>query len=154
MIRLLLLIIFLTPNIALASKQMQEKNYFASLRSSKTNVRSGPGLGYPIKFTFFQRGLPIHVVSEYDNWSEIRDFEGSSGWITNSLITKRRTLLIQTKAEFINMHKKPNEKSTIIYRLENNVIGSYIKCLEEEDWCALEVENKKGWVRKNYLFGI
>ncbi|MBL6665119.1 MAG: SH3 domain-containing protein [Rickettsiales bacterium] len=148
---LLCWILLLTNNL-FAAPQIHEVNYFASLRSSKTNVRAGPGLSYPIKFTFQKTGLPVHVISEYDNWSEVRDYEGQTGWIANSLITKRRTLLIRTDKDFINMHKKQNQKSSILYRLENNVVGYYIKCLD--DWCALEVENKRGWVKRDNVFGI
>jgi len=139
-------------NSSFAAPQIHEVNYFASLRSPETNVRSGPGLSYPVKFTFQQTGLPVHVISEYDNWSEVRDYEGQTGWIANSLITKKRTLVIRTNKDFINMHKKYNTKSSILYRLENNVIGDYIRCLE--DWCAIEVQNKKGWVERNEVFGI
>ena len=96
--------------------------------------------------------MPVHVISEYDNWSEIKDYEGQTGWIANSLITKKRTLLVRTDKDFINMHKKYNAKSSILYRLENNVVGNYLKCLD--DWCAISVENKKGWVERNEVFGI
>jgi SH3-like domain-containing protein len=153
MVRIFFIILLLITTNVNASPQIQEVDYFASLRSSETNVRSGPGVSYPIKFTLKRRAIPIHVISEYDNWSEVRDFEGETGWIINSLITKKRTLMVRTNSEFINVHKSHNEKSAIIYRLKNNVIGDYIKCLEVE-WCAIEVNNKKGWIKKDELFGI
>lgn len=134
-----------------AAQQIQEVNYFASLRSNETNVRAGPGQNYSIKFTFKLREIPVRVISEYDNWLEIEDFEGQTGWVSQSLITKKRTLMVITKKSFINMHGKNNEKSRIIYRLENQVIGDYLKCLE--DWCGIKINNKKGWVQKSELFG-
>lgn len=142
---------FLFSSPSFAAKQIQEVNYFASLRAAETNVRSGPGQNYPIKFIYKLRGIPVRVISEYDNWNEIQDYEGQSGWVTQSLLTKKRTLLVRTTKAFINMHSKPNEKSRIIYRLENNVIGDYIKC--EDDWCAIKVESKKGWVQRAEVFG-
>jgi SH3-like domain-containing protein len=126
-------------------------NYFASLRANETNVRAGPGQNYPIKFSFKLRGIPVRVINEYDNWNEIEDFEGQSGWVTQSLLTKKRTLLVRTTKNFINMHRKNNEKSRIIFRLENNVIGDYLKCLE--DWCGIKINGKKGWVLKDEVFG-
>ena len=136
---------------ALASRAITEVNYFASLRAAETNVRAGPGQNYPIKFTFKLRGLPVRVINEYDNWNEIEDFEGQTGWVTQSLLTKKRTLLVQTKNSFINMHSKNNAKSRIIFRLENNVVGDYLKCAE--DWCGIKVAGKKGWVQKDEVFG-
>lgn len=145
------LAIFFISSPSFAAKQIQEVNYFSSLRANETNVRSGPGQNYPIKFTYKLRGIPVRVISEYDNWNEIEDYEGQSGWVTQSLLTKKRTLMVRTSKSFINMHSKNNEKSRIIYRLENNVIGDYLKC--EDEWCGIKIENKKGWVQKGDLFG-
>ncbi len=135
----------------LASRTITEVNYFASLRAAETNVRAGPGQNYPIKFTFKLRGLPVRVINEYDNWNEIEDFEGQTGWVTQSLLTKKRTLLVQTKKTFINMHNKNSAKSRIIFRLENNVVGDYLKCVD--DWCGIKVAGKKGWVQRDEVFG-
>jgi SH3-like domain-containing protein len=144
-------IFFLFSQLAFSAQKIQEVNYFASLRAEETNVRSGPGQNYPIKFTFKLRGIPVRVISEYDNWNEIHDYEGQSGWVTQSLLTKKRTLMVKTSKSFINMHSKNNEKSRIIFRLENNVIGDYLKCVE--DWCGIKITGKKGWVKDVDLFG-
>lgn len=93
----------------------------------------------------------MQVISEYDNWNEIKDYEGQSGWVMQSLLTKKRTLIIRTTKSFVNLQKKNNEKSRVLYRLENNVIGDYLKCVE--GWCALEVSGKKGWVKEEEVFG-
>lgn len=144
------LIIVATPSFA-ASKQIREVDYFASLRASETNIRSGPGQNYPIKFTFKMRGIPVRVIAEYDNWNEIEDFEGQSGWVTQSLLTKKRTLITTISKKFTTMHVKPSRKSRMIFRLENKVVGKYLKCVK--NWCAMKVEGKKGWIKKSDIFG-
>lgn len=149
---LVFLITFFTfLSSSFAEQKIVPTNYFASLRANETNVRSGPGPNYPIKFTFKIKAIPVRVINEYDNWSEIEDFEGQTGWVSQSLVTKKRTLMIRTSKSFINMHSKNNEKSRILYRLENNVIGDYIKCVE--DWCGVKINNKKGWIQKADLYG-
>jgi SH3-like domain-containing protein len=136
---------------AIALQKIIEKNYFASLRASETNVRAGPGQNYPIKFTFKLRSIPVRVISEYDNWNEIEDYESQSGWVSQNLLTKKRTLMVRTQKPIVNMHAKEAAKSRVIFKLENNVIGNYIKC--SEDWCLLKINNKKGWVEKSELWG-
>jgi SH3-like domain-containing protein len=145
----IMVFIFSSPSHAV--QKINEVNYFSSFRASETNVRSGPGQNYPIKFTYKVKGIPVRVVSEYDNWNEVEDYEGQTGWVTQSLLTKKRTLMVRTTKSFVNMHGKDSEKSRIIYRLENNVIGDYLKCLE--DWCGIKINGKKGWVLKVDLFG-
>ena len=136
----------------LATQQIQEVNYFASLRSNETNIRSGPGANYPIKFTFKFRNLPVKIVSEYDNGCEIEDYEGSRGWVAQNLITKKRHLMTFSKKNIIDIHTKKNETSKVIFHLENYVIGEYLKC--EESWCALKINDEKGWVLSSDLYGV
>ncbi len=150
-IKFLTIFFLALPFPAVASRTITEVNYFASLRSAETNVRAGPGQNYPIKFTFKLRGIPVRVVSEYDNWNEIEDFEGQSGWVTQSLLTKKRTLMVITTKKFVNMYRKNNENSRVIFHLENNVIGDYLGC--SEGWCNIKINNKKGWVKSADLFG-
>ncbi len=137
---------------AYATKQIQEVNYFSSFRASETNVRSGPGQNYPIKYTYKVKGIPIRVISEYDNWNEIEDYEGQTGWVMQSLLTKKRMLMIYSKKPTVEMRRKNNLDARLIYRLENFVIGEYLKC--EEQWCAIKINGKKGWVEKIDVFGV
>ncbi|NBV06213.1 MAG: hypothetical protein EBS06_03130 [Proteobacteria bacterium] len=145
----LLLIFSATPTYA--TQKIQEVNYYASFRAAETNVRAGPGQNYPVKFSYKLKGIPVRVVNEYDNWNEVEDFEKQTGWVSQSLLTKKRTLMIYTAKDFINMYSKNSEKSRVIFHLENNVIGDYLKCLE--DWCGIKVNGKKGWVKKAEVFG-
>lgn len=133
------------------ARKIEQKDYFASIRASKANIRSGPGQHYPVKFTFNARSIPVHVVSEYDNWNEIKDYQDNTGWINKSLLTKRRSLIIITSLNRISMYNKPDDKSRMLLYLKNFVIGDYLEC--KDDWCRMKIEGKKGWVRKNHLFG-
>jgi SH3-like domain-containing protein len=146
----LLSILFQTP--AQAFDKPIEQNYFASFRANETNVRAGPGSQYPIKFTFKLRGLPVKVISEYDNWSEIKDYEGDTGWVNQNLITKKRTVIVRTNKSFVNLYAKPSEKSKVLLRLENNVAGDFIKCSVE--YCGIKVVGKKGWISKSEIWGV
>lgn len=135
-----------------SAQQIQEVNYFASLRTNETNVRSGPGSNYPIKYSFKVKNLPIKVVSEYDNWCEIEDYEGSKGWIAQNLITKKRHILTYSKKNLIEMFSKKDFKSKKIFNIENYVVGEFIRC--EDIWCAIKIKDRKGWVFSEDLFGI
>lgn len=147
----ILIAVFISSPSLATNRTIQEVDYYASLRAAETNVRAGPGQNYPIKFTFKLRGIPMHVINEYDNWSEIEDYEGQTGWVMQSLLTKKRTLMVRTSKPFINMQSKNSEKSRVVLHLENNVIGDYMKCPDE--WCAIKVSGKKGWVKRSDIYG-
>src|SRR5262245_34959241 len=63
---------------------------FASLRSDEVNVRTGPGTRYPVDWVFKRKFMPVEVVAEFENWRKIRDWQGASGWVHQSLLTGRR----------------------------------------------------------------
>ena len=71
---------------------------FASLRSDEVNVRTGPGTRYPVDWVFKRKSMPVEIVAEYENWRKIRDWQGASGWVHQSLLTGKRSFLISTKA--------------------------------------------------------
>lgn len=149
-----LVVAIFTLNISkgYAARKIEVKDHFSSIRGSKANIRSGPGKHYPVKFSFNAKNVPVHVIAEYDNWNEVKDYQGHTGWINKALLTKRRSLMIVTSSgRKINMHNRPDNKSRVLYHLKRFVIGDYLEC--KKSWCKIRVAGKKGWVRRNYLFG-
>lgn len=151
LIKFFLIAVFFLPNLDSHASRLKERDYFASLRSSKTNVRFGQGMNYDIKYLLGLKSMPIRVTAEYDNWVEIEDFEGEDGWVNKNLITKRKTAMIKTQKDFVNMHKSNFAKSKILFRLENNVALDMIKCLD--NWCNVRVSSRRGWVKESELWG-
>ena len=78
---------------------------FASLRSDEVNVRTGPGTRYPVDWVFKRKTMPVEIVAEYENWRKIRDWQGASGWVHQSLLTGKRSFIIASKAA--SLHKTP-----------------------------------------------
>jgi SH3-like domain-containing protein len=54
-------------------------------KSEKSNVRSGPGTGYKIKFTV-EKGIPFRVLQRKNKWVFVRHADGDKGWIHSSLL--------------------------------------------------------------------
>ena len=150
-IKFLIIFVFLTYNFDSYASRLKERDYFASLRSSKSNIRFGPGMDYDIKYTLKLKSMPIRVTAEYDNWVEIEDFEGEEGWVNKNLITRRRTAMIKTDKNFINLYKSDFTNSKIIARLENNVTLDVIKC--NKNWCYIKVASQRGWIKKSGIWG-
>jgi SH3-like domain-containing protein len=40
---------------------------FVSTKHERTNVRTGPGVQYPIKWIYIRSALPVDVVAEFGN---------------------------------------------------------------------------------------
>src|SRR5215216_2043872 len=94
---------------------------FASLRSDEVNARTGPGTRYPVDWVFRRKGMPVEIVAEFENWRKVRDWQGASGWVHQSLLTGKRGFLISTKSA--ELHKTPTNDAPVVARLEPEVVG-------------------------------
>ena len=124
---------------------------FVSLASSEINVRTGPGRKYPIKWVYRQKMLPVEVVLEFDSWRKIRDQDGAVGWVHGSLLSGRRYAVAQG-TEIITVTSKPQVGARPKLKLEAGVRLRLDEC--SSAWCKVEVAETKGWVQKNFLWGV
>ena len=67
---------------------------FVSLKSDRVNLRQGPGIEYPIAWVFRRAGLPLEVIKEFEGWRQVRDADGTTGWILGVMLSGRRTALV------------------------------------------------------------
>ncbi|WP_025897498.1 SH3 domain-containing protein [Sneathiella glossodoripedis] len=123
---------------------------FASLASSKVNVRVGPGKRYPISWVYVRSGWPVEIIAEYELWRQIRDVEGDTGWIHTSLLSNRRTILI-TDAQR-PLYENPNEESSVILLADPGVQGRLLEC--DGHWCLVDIAGNEGWLKTTDFYGV
>ena len=133
-----------------AVAESAQNTRFVSLRASKANVRFGPGRRYPIAWVFAQRGLPVQIVGRFETWRRIRDWEGSEGWIHQSLLSTRRSVIVLDGPA--GLRRKPGAKARLVARVERRAVGRLIGC--DGAWCAAEFAGRNGWIRKAAIWGV
>ena len=80
---------------------------FVSLRADEVNMRTGPGVRYPIDWVYARQGLPVQVIGEFEAWRQIRDSEGSTGWVHRTMLSGRRTASKMSCSGLQNSQAKP-----------------------------------------------
>ena len=123
---------------------------YVSLRSSKINVRRGPGLDYRKDWVFKRAGWPVKIVDEYGDWRRIVDKDDAGGWVFHAMLTGRRTVLITGDTVFFR--KKPRVTAEATAGAERGVIARLRKC--EAEWCEVEQDGHRGWVLKTDIWGV
>jgi SH3-like domain-containing protein len=127
---------------------------FASVKSKPANVRAGPGVDYPLRWTFVRRHLPVEILAEFGNWRRIRDADGEEGWILSALLSGRRTALVApwsaAKPVRLRNHSRPN--STVKAVVEPRVLVMVDRCAGI--WCYVRAANFWGYVRQTRLWGV
>jgi len=122
---------------------------FVSLKSSKINMRVGPGDEFPISWVFLRAGLPMMLIAEFQHWRKVRYLDNTEGWMHKNMISGRNTAVV-TKDNAL-LYKK-DSKSYPIARVEKNVI---VRVLEKRNnWIKVDINKLKGWMSKDDLWGI
>ena len=124
---------------------------FASLASSRVNVRTGPGTQYPIRWVYRRAGLPVEITGEFDIWRHVLDPEGGEGWAHSGLLATRRTVMIQGKG-IQDLHRGPSDDTLVVLRAEPGVVGSFLEC--SGTWCRVDIDGTRGWLPRDALWGV
>lgn len=124
---------------------------FVTLGADEVNVRTGPGLKYPIKFIIRKTGLPVEVKGEHEVWRRIEDAEKDGGWVHKSMLSGKRAAIVMNGA-VQPLLKKPEETAPPVAKLEPGVIAELEAC--KGNWCKLEVQSYTGWIKRAQLWGV
>ncbi|MBM08260.1 MAG: hypothetical protein CMF69_01585 [Magnetovibrio sp.] len=125
---------------------------FISLRADRVNMRIGPGGQYPIEWLYRRRSLPVEVIAEYKNWRKIRDWQGTQGWIHQSMLSRHRTIIVTGKVRIIR--NRQSSRSSPVASVEPGVVGSLLTCPQKGNWCRIEIKGFKGWLRRTHFWGV
>ena len=123
---------------------------FVTLAPNEVNLRTGPGIRYPIRLVVRKQGLPVEVIREFDVWRQVRDREGDEGWVHKSMLSGRRSVILTGATQTIL--RKPEEDARPVVRLEPGVVAALETC--REDWCEIAVGGFSGWARRDNLWGV
>ncbi len=126
---------------------------FASLRSGEVNMRTGPGVRYPVDWVFHRRALPIEIVAEFGTWRKIRDEQGAEGWVHRSMLSGKRTAItIGTANSSQILRRSAEADAAAVAKLEPGVLVSILEC--DGSWCRLEAHGFRGWLPRKGLWGV
>ncbi len=122
---------------------------FVSLRSDTVNVRSGPGVRYPIEWVFTKRFMPVEVLEEFEVWRKIRDWQGTEGWVHQTMLSGKRSAIVT--GEVRDLRHESDGHASVVARIEPGVVGQLLDC--HGAWCRVEFDGQKGYLPKAEFWG-
>lgn len=135
---------------------------FVSLKADRVNLRTGPGTDYPTSWVYRRAGLPLEVLSEFESWRQVRDAEGATGWVVQSLLSGRRTALVTpwdlkdlkagAAAPQVPVRNSDSDSSREIVRVEAGVIANIHTC--DGRWCSVTIDRFRGYMPQKQLWGV
>jgi len=125
---------------------------FVSLRSDEVNLRTGPGVRYPVDWIFTRRDLPVEVIAEFETWRKIRDWQGTEGWVHQSMLQTRRMVVIIGSQR--RLRAEPDEKAVSLALVDPNVTGRLLGCPRAKPYCRVDIDNIQGWLKRDEFWGV
>lgn len=125
---------------------------YVSLRAAEVNLRTGPGVQYPVEWIFQRESLPVEIIKEYRTWRLVRDWEGTQGWMHQSMLSGNRTFMITGKERTVR--SEPDTKSRAVAITLPNVIGEIVSCPAATGWCKVRIKGIEGWLRRVEFWGV
>lgn len=122
---------------------------FVSLRASEVNLRAGPGIRYPIQWVYQRRNLPVEVMEEFETWRRIRDWEGTEGWVHQSMLQGRRSIQVTGQEQLLL--REPEGEAAAVARLQAGVVGELLGC--DGRWCEVATGGYDGWLPRDAFYG-
>ncbi len=118
-------------------------------------MRVGPSLDHATQWVYQVPGLPLEIIAEYDNWRQVRDCDGISGWMHRALLSGRRTALIGPWITApVPIRAAPRASANTVANLAARVRLAVQSC--DGAWCHVEIigHDLDGFVRQSALWGV
>lgn len=132
---------------------------FVSLKSDRVNMRNGPGTDYPTAWVYRRAGLPLEVIKEFEGWRQVRDADGSAGWVLQSFLSGRRTALVLpweikpgSATPKVALRRNDSERSRPVAMIEAGVIANLSTC--DGRWCLVNIDKFQGYIEQKKLWGV
>ena len=125
---------------------------FVSLRTDPVNLRTGPGVRYPVTWVYQRRLLPVEITDEFENWRRIRDHEGAEGWVHQSMLSGQRTGIVS--GEVALLYKGSTSASAIVARVSPGVVITVDRCPVQTAYCLVDAGGITGWLKRGAFWGL
>ena len=127
---------------------------YASLKYNEVNLRTGPGERFPVLWVYQEKNFPVEVLDSFEIWRQVREKDGTVGWVHQNMLKKARYVLINREDSLL---KKGEQSSPVIAIVQPGVIAKIEEC-PKGDYCKITVSDethlKKGWFPRSSLWGL
>ena len=125
---------------------------YVSLRAGEVNMRTGPGVRYPVDWVYQRKNMPVEVIAQFGTWRKIRDFQGAQGWIHQSMLSGARFVTIT--GQIRTLRRQADAKSGPVARIEPGAVAELLNCPEGTGWCKISAADHQGWLRRVEFWGL
>lgn len=121
---------------------------YVSVKKDAVNIRSGPSTNDQVVWQVFE-SFPLEILKHEGKWLNVVDFEGDKGWIYETLVTNKKTVIVNV--ETANMRSGPSTNDAIIATVKKGVVFEPIEV--KNDWIKVRYKNElTGWLHNTLVW--
>lgn len=125
---------------------------WVALRSADVNMRTGPGMRYPVEWQYHRRNLPVKLEREFEVWRLVEDQDGVKGWVHQANLTSSRGFVLKGPEQVLRA--RPSDSAGPVALIKPGVLGRITSCGATASWCQVRAGGYSGWLKRATLWGI
>jgi SH3-like domain-containing protein len=145
----ILLVLFVTGALTTEVEAAPVLRY-VSQRTDKAYLREGPTFAHKVLWQYRHRGYPFAVIAQFDIWRRVRAADGTVGWMSASMLTDQRTVLVTGKGRAKIFAEANGGK--VVALADPGATATLKACAREA--CRVHGESIDGWIAKNRIWGV
>jgi SH3-like domain-containing protein len=146
----ILSILALLPVAVPARAQPGKVLRYVSQRTDKAYLREGPSYAHPVLWIYRHKGYPFAVLAEFDVWRRVQAADGAVGWMSASMLSDQRTVLVTGKGR-VKIFAGP-QGGKIVALADPGAVAGLEACAPTA--CHIHGEDIDGWIARDRIWGV
>src|SRR5215469_3199371 len=146
----ILWILALVPVVAPAQAQPGKVLRYVSQRADKAYLREGPSFAHRVLWVYRHKGYPFAVLAEFDVWRRVRAADGAVGWMSASMLSDQRTVLVTGKGRAKIFADANGGKAVAL--ADPGATAVLEACAPTA--CHIHSEGIDGWIARDRIWGV
>jgi len=153
MIRLTALLLLLLECEAFAAPAVPPQQpiaHYVSQRADQAYLREGPSYQHKIIWIYRHRGYPFLVTASFDVWRRVEAPDGALGWMSATMLSDQRTVLITGKTR-VPIHAS-EDGGKLVGLADPGAVAGLKSC--GPDTCHISGQDIDGWIARDRIWGV
>lgn len=150
MIRIFALSLLLAVLTVQAEAAPEKILRYVSQRTDRAYLREGPTFSHKILWIYRHRGYPYAVIAQFDVWRRVKTADGTVGWMSASMLTDQRTVLVTGKGR-AKLYERA-DGSKVVALADPGATAVLTACAPAA--CHVRGEGIDGWIAKDRIWGV